>query len=92
MRKKVVILCLIGSLLIIADSINFAEMIMMFLFNGIIPGTNLSISPTIMLLLMFAAGFVVISKAKIELNFKNYDEIKKVAKQTTTSRRKLNHA
>ena len=91
MKKTIATLCLFGSLLIIADSINLVQIIMMFLFNGIIPGTNLSIHPTLMLIMMIAAGFAVISKAKIELNFKKYNDIKKVAKQTT-SRRKLKHA
>ncbi len=91
MKKKVTTLCLVGSLLIIADSINIVQIIMMFLFNGIIPFVNISINPTLMLIMMIAAGFVVVSKAKIEFNFKKYNDIKKVAKQTT-SRRKLKHA
>lgn len=91
MKKKVATLCLVGSLLIIADSINLAQIIMMFLFNGIIPFINISINPTLMLIMMIAAGFVVISKAKIELNFKKCNDIKKVAKQNTRQR-KLKHA
>ena len=82
--------CLVGSLLIIADSINFAEMIMMFLLNGYIPGTNLAINPTIMMVLMTGAGLAVISKTKIVSKIKKISNIKQDQKQSV-NRRKLKH-
>jgi hypothetical protein len=45
MKKTVVVLCLIGSALIIFDTMNAAESLTLFLFAGIVPGTNVRISP-----------------------------------------------
>ena len=52
MKKIIIISCTIASLLLILDSIGAGHMIMMFLFVGIIPGTDSALTPTQMLALM----------------------------------------
>lgn len=60
MKKDITILFTIASLLIILDSINGLHMIMMFLFVGIIPGTDIALNPNQMLFLMASLTFVVL--------------------------------
>ncbi len=45
MKKTITILLIVASLLIILDSIHFGDALIMFLFAGIIPGTNLQLNP-----------------------------------------------
>lgn len=60
LRKMIVIGSLVGSGLMILDSLNAGHAFMMFFLAGIIPGTNLSISASGMLsAFMFAIGFVI---------------------------------
>lgn len=89
MKKKIVIACTAGSLLIILDSMNAGQMFLLFLFNGIIPGTNYALSPTIMLSIMIALGSVCIIKFAIKPLKQKYAEIEKASQ---TSHRKLKHA
>jgi len=66
MKKTLTILFLIGSGLIIADTIGLWHMLIVFLFVGIVPGTNLTVSPDAMLIscpilsgLLIAYSFVL---------------------------------
>lgn len=45
MRKLIITLCLIGSGVIFLDTINFSQQLILFVFAGIVPGTNIVISP-----------------------------------------------
>ena len=45
MKKTITILLIVASLLIILDSIHFGDALIMFIFAGIIPGTNFQLSP-----------------------------------------------
>lgn len=44
MKKLITIICLIGALLIILDSLNAANSLVLFLLVGDIPGTSLRVS------------------------------------------------
>lgn len=44
MKKAITILCSIGSGLIILSSFDFSHSLLLFLFAGVIPGTNITIS------------------------------------------------
>ena len=45
MRKLIINLSLIGSAVIFFDTINFGQQLILFVFAGILPGTNIVISP-----------------------------------------------
>ena len=45
MRKLIITLCMIGSVVILLDTINFGQQFILFIFAGIVPGTNIIIAP-----------------------------------------------
>ncbi len=45
MRKLIITLSIIGSAAIFLDTINFGQQMILFVFAGIVPGTNIVISP-----------------------------------------------
>jgi hypothetical protein len=49
MKKIISTLCLIGALLIILDTLNAGNALVLFVFAGVIPGTNLLVSPVDMM-------------------------------------------
>jgi hypothetical protein len=57
MKKTITVLCLVGSVLIILDTMNAAESLLLFLFTGIISGTTIRIPP----IAMMAASAVAIT-------------------------------
>lgn len=60
MRKSLTVIFTILSGLIILDSLQFGHAIAMFLLAGVIPGTNLVLSPTVTLeLFALLIGFVM---------------------------------
>ena len=65
MKKIIIISCTIASLLLILDSIGAGHMIMMFLFVGIIPGTDSALTPTQMLALMSILASLAIVRIAI---------------------------
>lgn len=52
MKKALTIIFITASILIILDSFDFGHSLAMFLFIGLIPGTNVSLSPGDMLTLL----------------------------------------
>ena len=86
MKKNFTIFFLISSLLIILDCFHFGYGLIMFFFAGIIPGTNLQLSPEQMLILyVFTIGMAFI-RLKPELLVK-YNPL--IAKQNRSKPRKL---
>jgi hypothetical protein len=60
MRKPIVIIATVLSGLMILDSLQVGHAITMFLLAGVIPGTNLVLSPTVTLeLFALLLGFVM---------------------------------
>jgi hypothetical protein len=64
-KKNISIACTIASLILILDSIGIWNMFMMFLFAGIIPGTNIALTPTQMLVLIIILTSIVITKTGV---------------------------
>jgi len=60
MKKSIIIVSLVGALLIILDSLDATNSLMLFLLAGVIPGTNLSISPVDMMAATATAMTIVI--------------------------------
>lgn len=60
MKKTITILSTIGSLLIIFDTMNIGHSLVLFLFVGAIPGTNLFISPIDMMAAMATAFTIIV--------------------------------
>jgi len=59
-KKTVTIIFIILSAVLILDSMDFAHALAMFLLAGIIPGTNIVISATVMLeFFALVIGFVI---------------------------------
>lgn len=66
MKKTLTIILTTASMLLILDSVNFGQAVMMFLLAGVIPGTNIAINGTQMLeFISLSAGFIF---ARIALN------------------------
>lgn len=77
MKKVITNILLIGSLVIILDSINFYSAVIEFLFAGIIPGFDYRINPNIMLMLFSVLTGTLIGVIVIMPLIKKY-EISKI--------------
>ncbi|MDB5167248.1 MAG: hypothetical protein JWN26_393 [Candidatus Saccharibacteria bacterium] len=60
MKKSIIIICTVGALMLILDSMNAADSLLLFLFAGIIPGTNLLIAPVDMMAATATAITIII--------------------------------
>lgn len=65
MRKLIITTCLVGSLLIILDSLQASHWLVLLLLAGVIPGTNISISPIDMMAAVATAMTIVILRATV---------------------------
>jgi len=65
MKKVITIFCLAASLLIILDSMNFGDALVLFLFAGVVPGTNFQLTPE------QTFGFFAISISLIVVYFRS---------------------
>ena len=65
MKKAIIIICTVGALLLILDSMNAANALLLFLFAGIIPGTDLLVSPIDMMAATATAITVVILRVAL---------------------------
>lgn len=61
MRKIIIIACLVGSFILFLQSAGVEESILLFLMAGIIPGTNVRISPIDMLVAITLISALVIT-------------------------------
>ena len=87
MKKKIIIFCNIASLILILASIHAGDMILMFLFAGIIPGTNIRLAPIQMLGLMSVLASLVIFYIIVLPLARKLSAIN--TKQNLTTRRRL---
>lgn len=81
MRRNIIIILNLLSLMIICDAMNMGESLMLFFVAGIIPGTHVSISPLVML-----AVFVILS-AMMLFYFATTFEVKTAAKRSLPKKR-----
>lgn len=65
MKKAVIIISLVGAALLILDSINATNSLLLFLFAGIVPGTNLLVSPVDMMAATATAVTIVILRVAL---------------------------
>jgi hypothetical protein len=65
MKKAITIICTVGALLLILDSMNAANSLLLFLFAGVIPGTNFLVSPIDMMAATATAMTVVILRLTV---------------------------
>ena len=65
MKKVITIFCIVASLIIVLDSMDFADALIMLLFAGIVPGTNFQLTPE------QSFGFFAISISLIVVYFKS---------------------
>jgi len=60
MKNAIITICLTGSLIVILSAFQAGEAITMFLLAGVIPGTNIVISPSdTLVLIALITGFVI---------------------------------
>jgi hypothetical protein len=81
LKKTIVTISLLGSLLILLDVINFDQSIILFIFVGAIPGTNLTISPTDMMTIIIITTILVIGRFTI------WPKYKKLASKQITAKK-----
>jgi hypothetical protein len=60
MKKTIITLCLIGSTLLVLDNLHAANSLFLFLFAGIVPGTNILIPATYMLIATATAMSLIV--------------------------------
>lgn len=65
MKRLLISLCLIGSAVILFDTINFSQQVILFVFAGILPGTNIVISPIDMMAASATAITVIILRITV---------------------------
>ncbi len=65
MKRLLISLCLIGSAVIFFDTINFSQLLILFVFAGILPGTNIVISPIDMMAASATAITVIILRITV---------------------------
>lgn len=86
MKKNITIACTIASLLLILDSLGMGYKVMLFLLVGIIPGTNIALTPIEMLILMTALASAVIAQTGILPLLRKYKTVE-IKKTKLTARR-----
>lgn len=65
MNKIIISVCIVGSALIFADSIDIAHWFVLFLLAGIIPGTDIALSPVDMMAAFATAMTVIILRVTV---------------------------
>ncbi len=62
MKKIIIYLSLAGSALLMLDTVNAAYSLLLFVFAGVVPGTNISIAPVDMMTAIATAFTVIIMR------------------------------
>lgn len=65
MRKNTMSVCIIGSLMILLDTVNFGQDLLLLLFAGVVPGTNIVISPIDMMAAIATAITVLLLRITV---------------------------
>lgn len=88
MKRFFTVFFLVSGLLIVLDSIHFGYGLMMFFFAGLIPGTNLQLTPEQMLILYVIAMVFIVIRLKPQL-LRRLSQI--ISKQKQPKTQKLKH-
>jgi hypothetical protein len=86
MKKSIIIICFVGALLIILDSLNAANSLVLFLFVGVVPGTNLLISPVDMMAATATAITIIILRITVWSRIRTFLFAPSVHAKRTTKR------
>jgi hypothetical protein len=62
MKKIITFLSLVGALLLVLDTVNAANSLLLFVFAGVVPGTDISIAPVDMMAAIATAFTIVIMR------------------------------
>lgn len=65
MKKLITAICVVGALLIILDSLHAANSIVLFFFVGVIPGTDLLVSPVDMMAATATAITIILLRVTV---------------------------
>jgi hypothetical protein len=65
MQKAVIIACLVGSAVLVLDSVNIGHWAVLLLLAGIVPGTNIAIAPIDMLAAIATAITIVVLRITV---------------------------
>lgn len=91
MKKVIVILSLVGSLLIMADTIDVGHWIVLFVLAGVIPGTNISIAPVDVMAAVATAVTVVVLRItlwhRVRTIFFTPPQVETISRSKRASRR-----
>lgn len=71
MRKTTIFISIIGSLLVILDSVQAGHWVILFLLAGVIPGTDIRISPVDMMSANATALTVIILRVTVWSKFRD---------------------
>ena len=88
MKRMIIIACLVGSMAIFLDSINAGHALLLFVFVGIIPGTDVAIAPVDMLAAIATAITVIIFRLTL---WNRTRTLLFAAPTSTRSKRSLRH-
>lgn len=90
MKKAIIRVCIIGSLLIILAQFGFFEAMMMFWLAGVIPGTSYSIPSNIMYgLLLACISVILIHLVRYRLVNSFFDHAPKTTPKSSLRRKHL---
>lgn len=65
MKKVAVYACLVGSVLMLFDTVNFGHSLLLFVFAGVVPGTGFVISPIDMMAATATAITVIVLRITV---------------------------
>jgi hypothetical protein len=91
-RKVIIIACLAASLLIFLDTIDIVHGLVMFLLAGIIPGTNIVLSATQMLVVMIVLTGLAIYRFAVTPLRRKLEQLAADKKRAVKSTRRLRRA
>jgi hypothetical protein len=83
MKKTAVIITAVIGTILILDLTKFGYSLVLFLMAGIIPGTDISFTPTQMMVLMTILGGMVIYWSFVLPTFRRYSAINVKSKRST---------
>lgn len=91
-KKVIVIACLVASLLIFLATIDIVHALVMFLMAGVIPGTNIALSATQMLVIMVVLTGLAIYRFGVIPLRRRFEQQANVSKKRAKSTRRLRQA
>ena len=56
MKKRIIFTCLVGSAILILDSLHAGQLLIQFILTGVLPGTSIALSASFMLAIYALVG------------------------------------